>query len=509
MKRYNHSLSHYNIQTSNMGVLTPVGNMEVIPGTTHQHRTSALIRMAPQAAPVMHPITARFHNWYCPTRIIWGTEFGDTGSFEDFITGGKNNDDTQTVPKITIDFAAAGTEFVGSLADLLGVPPANGLQVSALDFRAFWLTYEQYYADQDLVDVPDWRDPAVLEQLAHQKPPRVAWSKDYFTTARPWTQKGPSISIPIGTSARVRPDPDGAPTFDVPTSGVNGRNLNMTDNNNLVSMGGPPVTGIQPAIWDDPQLYADLDGAEGIDVNEFRRYMALQRYSEARAQYGSRYTEYLQYLGINPSDARLQRVEYLGGSKQTIQISEVLQQSPNVTDLSESNGYGMGDMYGHGIGAVRSKRFRKYFEEHGIVLSLMSVIPMPMYQNGISRHMLKTDKEDFFTKELAQIGQQPIFNAEVYADGTAADLETFGFNDRYGEYKHHYSGVRGEFRTTLNYWHMAQDYETRPVLNGEFVTCTPTDRTFNVETGDKLWSMVNHSIQQKSMVPKSAKSRIL
>jgi len=508
MKRYNHSLSHYNIQTANMGVLTPVGNMEVIPGTTHQHRTSALIRMAPQAAPVMHPITARFHNWYCPTRIIWGTEFGDTGSFEDFITGGKNNDDTQTVPKITIDFAAAGTVHTGSLADLLGVPPADGLQVSALDFRAFWLTYEQYYADQDLVTVPDWRDPLVLEQLAHQKPPRVAWSKDYFTTARPWTQKGPSLSIPLGNSAPVGGD-GGYLSLDYPAAGGSSSIVSQTSGS--ISMGTPP--SVQDSLGvsapGSSGLFADLSLAEGIDVNEFRKFMALQRYSEARAQYGSRYTEYLQYLGINPSDARLQRVEYLGGSKQTIQISEVLQQSPNVTDLSESNGYGMGDMYGHGVGAVRSKRIRKYFEEHGIVLSLMSVIPMPMYQNGISRHMLKTDKEDFFTKELSQIGQQPIFNAEIYADGTAADLETFGFNDRYGEYKHHYSGVRGEFRTTLNYWHMAQDYDTRPVLNGEFVTCTPTDRTFNVETGDKLWCMVNHSIQQKSMVPKSSKSRIL
>jgi len=506
MKRYNHSLSHYNLQTTNMGVLTPVGNMEVIPGTTHQHRTSALIRMAPQAAPVMHPITARFHNWYAPTRIIWGPEFGDTGSFEDFITGGKNNDDTQTVPKITIDFDASGTPHTGSLACLLGIPEANGLQVSALDFRAFWLTYEQYYADQDLVDVPDWRDPTVLEQLAHQKPPRVAWSKDYFTTARPWTQKGPSLSIPLGTSAPIKMDAVGGGLNNIVAFN------DETDNPYTVRQDGQSATPVYLSGSQDSGqslAFADLTNAEGIDVNEFRRFMALQRYSEARAQYGSRYTEYLQYLGINPSDARLQRVEYLGGSKQTIQISEVLQQSPNVTDLSESNGYGMGDMYGHGVGAVRSKRVRKYFEEHGIVLSLMSVIPMPMYQNGVSRHMLKTNKEDFFTKELAQIGQQPILNAEVYADGTAADLETFGFNDRYGEYKHHYSGIRGEFRTTLNYWHMAQDYETRPVLNGEFVTCTPTDRTFNVETGDKLWTMVNHSIQQKSMVPKSAKSRIL
>jgi len=506
MKRYNHSLSHYNLQTTNMGVLTPVGNMEVIPGTTHQHRTSALIRMAPQAAPVMHPITARFHNWYCPTRIIWGTEFGDTGSFEDFITGGKNNDDTQTVPKITIDFATAGTVHTGSLADMLGVPPADGLQVSALDFRAFWLTYEQYYADQDLVTIPDWRDPAVLEELAHQKPPRVAWSKDYFTTARPWTQKGPSITLPLGVSApisasselRIRDTLDNTGEIRPVVLDNDGLNLRTSS------------AGMTPGnTFYHDGLEADLSNAEGVEINDFRRAFALQRYSEARAQYGSRYTEYLQYLGINPSDARLQRVEYLGGSKQTIQISEVLQQSPNVTDLSESNGFGMGDMYGHGIGAVRSKRVRKYFEEHGIVLSLMSVIPMPMYQNGVSRHMLKTDKEDFFTKELAQIGQQPIYNAEVYADGTAEDLETFGFNDRYGEYKHHYSGIRGEFRTTLNYWHMAQDYEARPVLNGEFVTCTPTDRTFNVETGDKLWTMVNHSIQQKSMVPKSAKSRIL
>ena len=506
MKRYNHSLSHYNIQTTNMGVLTPVGNIEVIPGTSHQERVSALIRMAPQAAPVMHPITARFHNWYCPTRIIWGPEFGDTGSFEDFITGGKNNDDTQTVPKITLDFVAAGTEYVGSLADYLGIPLADGLQVSAIDFRAFWLTYEQYYADQDLVTIPDWRDPAVLEQLAHQPPPRVAWSKDYFTTARPWTQKGAAITLPLGNSAPVV----GVGPPSLTSDGIDNLGFDGVPGSPDTSYtSNPASTGAGRFNWRDTNLEADLANAQGVDINEFRRAFALQRYSEARAQYGSRYTEYLQYLGINPSDARLQRVEYLGGSKQTIQISEVLQQSPNVTDLSESNGYGMGDMYGHGIGAVRSKRIRKYFEEHGTVLTLMSIIPMPMYQNGVSRHMLKTNKEDFFTKELAQIGQQPILNAEIYADGSAADLETFGFNDRYGEYKHHYSGIRGEFRTTLNYWHMAQDYETRPVLNGEFVTCTPTDRTFNVETGDKLWTMVNHSIQQKSMVPKSAKSRIL
>ena len=155
MKRSKHSLSHYNLLTADMGRMVVAGNYEVLPGDTIQHRTSALIRLAPQAAPVMHPVTARFHTFFCPYRLVMGTEFGDESNFEEFITGGKDGTNSATVPKITVDFATHGGEHTGSLLDYFGIPPdSDGLEVSALAFRAFWLTYEEYYADQDLVTVP-------------------------------------------------------------------------------------------------------------------------------------------------------------------------------------------------------------------------------------------------------------------------------------------------------------------------------------------------------------------
>ena len=140
--------------------------------------------------------------------------------------------------------------------------------------------------------------------------------------------------------------------------------------------------------------------------------MALQRYEEARARYGSRYTEYLRYLGVRPSDARLQRPEYLGGGKQTLQFSEVLQTGVT-TDGDDS--VGVGNLKGHGIGALRSNRYRRYFEEHGYVISLLSVRPKSIYVQGLSKTWNRRTKEDFWQKELEHIGQQEVANKEVYA----------------------------------------------------------------------------------------------
>ena len=224
----------------------------------------------------------------------------------------------------------------------------------------------------------------------------------------------------------------------------------------------------------------------------------MQRYEEARARFGSRYTEYLRYLGVRSSDARLQRPEYLGGGVQTLQFSEVLQTAEGTDPV--------GDLKGHGIAAMRSNRYRRFFEEHGIILSLMSVRPKSVYLQSIDRYWTKTAKEEFWQKEFQFIGQQAIKNKEVDVSISNPD-SAFGWQDRYDEYRRRFSTVSGEFRTSLlNYWHFARDLGSGAALNGAFVTCNPTERTFAVPSQDVLYVMAHHSIQARRLVAKSGGS---
>lgn len=493
MKRHKHNLSHYRLFTGDMGKLIPVGCMEVLPGDTFQHSTSLMVRLQPMAAPVMHPIDVRLHHFYVPNRIT----FPD---WEDYITGGADGNDATDLPTVAYS-AAAGDNYL----DYLGVPPVDTLEVNALPLMAVNAIYNEFYRDQDLCQEAD-----PLNQTCSF----VAWEKDYFTSARPWEQKGDSVSLPIGGTAPLVPSGDGiarfgqgattAETVGIATEGAG---------NNFVPHNPHPIAPNTPLYWPTSglNLVANLANATAPDVNEFRRAFALQRYQEARARYGSRYTEYLRYLGVNSSDARLQRPEYLGGGRQTVSISEVLQTAPE-GDQGQPPGnteYGVGDMYGHGIAAMRSNKYRRFFEEHGYVISLMSVRPKTMYVNGMDRHWLKRDKEDYYQKELQYIGQQPVYGGEVYADGTAADNATFGYQDRYIEYKRGQSYVAGEFRNLQNYWHLGREFSERPALNQDFVDCNPTKRIFNEQTQHSLWCAAQHRIISRRMVSKSNSSRII
>lgn len=248
-----------------------------------------------------------------------------------------------------------------------------------------------------------------------------------------------------------------------------------------------------------------MSGVSAANINDLRLAFALQRYEEARARYGSRYVEYLRYLNVRSSDARLQRPEYLGGGRQTIQFSEVLQ--TGVTSDGDDT-EGVGNLKGHGIAAVRSNRYRRFFEEHGWVITLMSVLPKTIYTQGLHRSFNRRTKEDYWQKELEHIGQQEILNKELYAAHATPD-GTFGYNDRYDEYRRTPSRVSGEFRTSeLDYWHMARIFSSDPVLNGSFVTSDPTKRINAVQTNDVLWCMVNNSIQARRLVSKQANSYI-
>lgn len=496
MKRNKHSLSHYRLLTADMGRLVPIGCYDVLPGDTVQQATSLLLRVSPLMAPVMHPVSVRVHHWFVPYRLVWD-------GWEDFITGGADGlgGDAGQFPSWNVGSSPPGP---GSVADYMGVPPNTpNLDISLLPFRAYFKIWNEFYRDQDL------QDELPLDGGGDQ-PPYVAWEKDYFTASRPWPQKGPDVSLPLGISAPVVGSSTEAPSFKL--NGTQDVWLAMEDTQNQVVGSGPNSTGSWSTLrWSNPQLHADLTNASAVNVNDVRRAFALQRYQEARAQYGSRYTEYLRYLGVRSSDARLQRPEYLGGGKQTIQFSEVLQTGPGSTEGSPIPG-GVGQMAGHGISAMRSRRYRRFFEEHGVVVSLLSVRPRAIYTNGLHRMFSKRTKEEYWQRELEQIGQQEVFRREVFAEGDNAGSggdAIFGYNDRYAEYKHQPSTVHAEFRQLMNYWHMARDFAQAPALNETFVACDPTKRVYAEQTQHPLWIMVNHSIQARRMVRSGSNSRIL
>lgn len=517
------NLSYENKLTANAGELVPIMCKPVVPGDKFRVNTEMLVRLAPLVAPMMHRVDVFTHYFFVPNRLLWN-------QWEDFITKGVDGTEVPAFPKIALrgDWVSptSGAALLsdGSLWDYLGLPtiggfngiafperspnsviPPVGYEVSALPFRAYQLIYNEYYRDQNLTQPIDFTLDGglvanVTEIISLLTLRRRAWEKDYFTSALPWVQRGPDVTVPVNNNSGaldvVLKDSPHADVYHVPgTTAFPKDGALRSISGALVIGGGEP----DPAYLEPSNFQVNVDEL-GVSINDLRTSNALQRWFERNARSGSRYIEQiLSHFGVRSSDARLQRPQFLGGGRTPVSVSEVLQTSSTDTTSPQAN------MAGHGISAGVNHGFKRYFEEHGYIIGIMSIRPRTGYQQGVPKDFRKFDNMDFYFPEFAHLGEQEIKNEELYLQQTSAGNDgVFGYTPRYAEYKYSLNEVHGNFRGNMAFWHLNRIFSESPNLNTTFVECNPSNRVFaTAETSDdKYWIQIYQDVKALRLMPK-------
>lgn len=544
-KRNAFDLSYESKVTMNMGELVPIMCNPVVPGDKFRVNTEMLVRLAPLVAPMMHRVNVFTHYFFVPNRLLWD-------EWETFITQGIDGEQKPVFPKIQLNDSIPIMDIAdfgdSSLWDYLGLPslkavgsafsknpPANGVSapngfaVSALPFRAYQLIYNEYYRDQNLTDPVDFlltsgniTDGNEITRLLTLR--RRAWEKDYFTSALPWLQRGPEVTVPIqgsGGSMDVVYDPDASlenggqfwrdrdgrvfrngHSYDAKMAGVDDFDNNPTVPGYrraqlVATSAGIPSLG--PNLDPNGTLKVNIDEL-GVNINDLRTSNALQRWFERNARGGSRYIEQiLSHFGVRSSDARLQRPQFLGGGRMPVSVSEVLQTSSTDETSPQAN------MAGHGISAGAHNGFKHYFEEHGYIIGIMSITPRTGYQQGVPRDFTKFDNMDFYFPEFAHLSEQEIKNQELFLSSEESyNQGTFGYTPRYAEYKYKASEAHGDFRGNLAFWHLNRIFQSQPNLNTTFVECNPSNRVFATSdtNDDKFWVQIYQDVKALRLMPK-------
>lgn len=465
--------SHGLKTTFNAGELVPIYVDEALPGDTFSCNLTAFSRLATPIHPTMDNAFMDTHFFAVPVRLVWDDfeEFmGETKTYKaagtDRLDGTPDFSVAAPVPP-TITAGGSG-EAEQSLSDYFGIPTkVAGLEFSALWHRAYTLVWNTWMRDENLqapktIDITSGPDTTTYALLNRGK------KHDYFTSALPWPQKGADVTIPLGTKATVSYDGTTTQPVGVYSTSNSANNLLSAPNAaERVELSATTVTEAQT-------LYADLSDATAATINQLRLAFATQKFLEIQARGGSRYIEVIKnHFNVTSPDARLQRPEYLGGGSSPVNISPVAQTSS--TDATTPQG----NLSAIGTTVLSGHSFTKSFTEHTIVIGMVSVRTDLTYQQGLNRMFSRETIYDYYWPTLSTIGEQAVKNKEIYAQGSAADENTFGYQERYAEYRYKPSSVTGKFRSnatgTLESWHYAQEYASLPLLGDSWIQVTDTN----------------------------------
>lgn len=489
------NLSHVKRFTCDMGELIPALFLECVPGDTFKIGADVVTRFQPLVAPILDSVDMTVHYFFVPTRLLMDND----KDWETFLTGGKDGtDDSVSLPLFRFRYAD-GTDGLTvpvipfsnginqgkySLWDYFGLPltaEATSLRNSnhVLGFcqRAYNIVWNEFYKDENLVDSVHVENSTILYR---------SWKKDYFTSSLPWQQRGISPALPI--SGTIPVDNLLNNSFSIGTKGdtlsfmINDPNDQYTtfalDSNSFVKGGlaqaGASVWGISGRLKSNEASApsVNLNNATTFDVAVLREAFQIQRWLELNARGGVRYTEFLKaHFGLAPRDEVLQRPQYIGGTKSSIVVSEVLQTSQTTKG---DNGSPQGSLAGHGLGAMSDYVCTYTAKEFGYIIGIASWMPKPSYQQGVNRIFSRQTKYDFYFPEFAHLSEQAVTKGEVYATGDEEhDNSIFGYQTCYSEMRYMPSFNCADMRDTFSYWHLGRIFSSDPSLNAGFLTTNP------------------------------------
>lgn len=524
-RRFNHKTSF------NAGYLIPFYlNMDIIPGTTIKNTTSMVIRMSTPMFPTMDNLYVDTYYFKCSKFWYWEHFRAMMGENE---LGAWAQEVEYTEPKITT--ASARTSTVNDMMTYIGVPlGVAGLKYSKMAVNAYIDIWNQWFRDQNLqapIEFDKTDANLTVDGTINTGCGLLPVQKfhDYFTSCLPQPQKGNAINTPLGVSAPVSIMGNGKGIN--MTTGQNGTNVGvqlgtfwadpnhpgmLALKNGAVGQSTLPMQSDAGGINNSNSIIgfnstpglagltgiADLTQATAATVNALRLAFATQRILEKDARFGTRYREILRgHFGSTAADESLLTPEYLGGKRIPVNIQTVLQNSS--TDSTSP----LGQTGAFSVTVDTNNDFTKSFTKDDILIGLLCVRADHTYQQGLPRQLTRERRLDRYWPSLAHIGNQPVYNYEIYAQGTATDNQVFGYKEAWQEYLYHNNRISGELMSTyaqsLDAWHYGDDYDSLPVLSDQWIREPQKfiDRTLAVQSNTAHQFIADILVTQKVSAP--------